>query len=111
MLTAHGAALLGHNHPAVRAAIQAALECGAVCGIETGAQSRVARALAEMVPCVDMVRFTCSGTEATMHALRLAREFTGREKLIKFDGHFSAACYPRTGTLAWRPLGGVNGMP
>ncbi|OGB95540.1 MAG: hypothetical protein A2Z31_04670 [candidate division NC10 bacterium RBG_16_65_8] len=88
MLTAHGAALLGHNHPAVRAAIQAALECGAVCGVETGAQSRVARALAEMVPCIDMVRFTCSGTEATMHALRLAREFTGREKLIKFDGHF-----------------------
>jgi glutamate-1-semialdehyde aminotransferase len=41
-----------------------------------------------MVPCVDMVRYTCSGTEATMHVIRLAREFTGREKIIKFDGHF-----------------------
>ena len=88
MLTAHGAALLGHHHPGVRAAIEAALACGAVCGTETGAPSRVAQALAEIVPCIDMVRFTCSGTEATMHALRLAREYTGREKFIKFDGHF-----------------------
>ena len=88
MLTAHGAALLGHNHPGVRAAVESALQIGAVCGMETGAQSRVAQALAEIVPCVDMVRFTCSGTEATMHALRLAREYTGREKFIKFDGHF-----------------------
>jgi glutamate-1-semialdehyde 2,1-aminomutase len=88
MLTAHGAALLGHNHPGVRAAVEAALACGVVCGMETGAQTRVAQALAEIVPCIDMVRFTCSGTEATMHALRLAREYTGREKFIKFDGHF-----------------------
>jgi len=88
MLTAHGAALLGHNHPGVRAAVEAALACGVVCGTETGAQTRVAQALAEIVPCIDMVRFTCSGTEATMHALRLAREYAGREKFIKFDGHF-----------------------
>ena len=88
MPTAHGAALLGHNHPGVRAAVGAALACGAVCGMETGAQTRVAQALAEIVPCIDMVRFTCSGTEATMHTLRLAREYAGREKFIKFDGHF-----------------------
>ena len=88
MLTAHGAALLGHKHPGVHAAVEAALACGAVCGTETGAQSRVAQALAEIVPCIDMVRFTCSGTEATMHTLRLAREYAGREKFIKFDGHF-----------------------
>ena len=88
LLTAHGAALLGHNHPGVRAAVEAALACGVVCGMETGAHTRVAQALAEIVPCIDMVRFTCSGTEATMHALRLAREYTGREKFIKFDGHF-----------------------
>jgi glutamate-1-semialdehyde 2,1-aminomutase len=88
MLTAHGAALLGHNHPGVRVAVEAALACGVVCGTETGAQTRVAQALAEIVPCIDMVRFTCSGTEATMHTLRLAREYAGREKFIKFDGHF-----------------------
>lgn len=88
LLTSHGATILGHNHPGIRAAIEEALRCGIVCSSETPAQSRVAAALAEMVPCVDMVRFTCSGTEATMHAIRLAREFTGREKIIKFDGHF-----------------------
>ncbi len=88
LLTSHGATILGHNHPGIRAAIEEALRCGIVCASETPAQTRVARALAEIVPCVDMVRFTCSGTEATMHAIRLAREYTGREKLIKFDGHF-----------------------
>ncbi len=86
--TSHGATILGHNHPGIRAAIEEALRCGIVCSNETPAQSRVAAALAEMVPCVDMVRFTCSGTEATMHAIRLAREYTGREKIVKFEGHF-----------------------
>ncbi len=88
LLTSHGATILGHNHAGIRAAIEEALRCGIVCASETAAQSRVAAALAEMVPCIEMVRFTCSGTEATMHTLRLAREFTGREKFIKFDGHF-----------------------
>lgn len=88
LLTSHGATILGHNHPGICAAIEEALRSGIVCSFETPAQSRVAAALAEMVPCVDMVRFTCSGTEATMHAIRLAREFTGRDKIIKFDGHF-----------------------
>jgi glutamate-1-semialdehyde 2,1-aminomutase len=88
LLTSHGATILGHNHPGIRAAIEEALGCGIVCSSETPAQTRVATALAEIVPCVDMVRFTCSGTEATMHAIRLAREYTGREKIIKFEGHF-----------------------
>jgi glutamate-1-semialdehyde 2,1-aminomutase len=88
LLTSHGATILGHNHPGIKAAIEEALRCGIVCSSETSVHSRVAAALAEMVPCVDMVRFTCSGTEATMHTLRLAREYTGREKFIKFDGHF-----------------------
>lgn len=88
LLTSHGATILGHNHPGIRAAIEEALRCGIVCSSETPAQTRVASALAEIVPCVDMVRFTCSGTEATMHAIRLAREYTGREKFIKFEGHF-----------------------
>ena len=88
LLTSHGATILGHNHPGIRAAVEEALRCGIVCATETAAQSQVAAALAEMVPCIDMARFTCSGTEATMHTLRLAREFTGREKFIKFDGHF-----------------------
>ena len=88
LLTSHGATILGHNHPGIKAAIEEALRCGIVCSSETPVHSRVAAALAEMVPCIDMVRFTCSGTEATMHTLRLAREYTGRENFIKFDGHF-----------------------
>ena len=88
LLTSHGATILGHNHPGIRAAIEEALRCGIVCSFETPAQSRVATALTQMVPCVDMVRYTCSGTEATMHSIRLAREYTGRDKIIKFDGHF-----------------------
>lgn len=88
LLTSHGATLLGHNHPGIRAAIEEALRCGIICSSETPAQTRVAATLAEIIPCIDMVRFTCSGTEATMHAIRLAREYTGREKIIKFEGHF-----------------------
>ena len=82
LLTSHGATILGHNHPGIRAAIEEALRCGIVCSSETPAQSRVAAALTEMVPCVDMVRFTCAGTEATMHSIRLARDFTRREEVI-----------------------------
>jgi glutamate-1-semialdehyde 2,1-aminomutase len=88
LLTSHGATLLGHSHPGIRAAIEEALRCGIVCSSETPAQTRVAASLAEMVPCIDMLRFTRSGTEATMHAIRLAREYTGRDRLIKFEGHF-----------------------
>ena len=88
LLTSHGATILGHSHPGIKAAIEEALRCGIVCSSETPAQSRVATALTEMVPCLNMVRYTCSGTEATMHVIRLAREYTNREKIIKFDGHF-----------------------
>lgn len=109
LLTSHGATILGHNHPGIRAAIEEALRCGIVCSLETPAQSRVAAALAEMVPCVDMVRFTCSGTEATMHAIRLAREYTGREKIIKFDGHFHGFHdYVMWNYGGWSPAGAVE---
>ncbi|MBI3121401.1 MAG: aminotransferase class III-fold pyridoxal phosphate-dependent enzyme, partial [candidate division NC10 bacterium] len=109
LLTSHGATILGHNHPGIRAAIEEALRCGIVCSFETPAQSRVAAALAEMVPCVDMVRFTCSGTEATMHSIRLAREYTGRDKIIKFDGHFHGLHdYVMWNYGGWSPAGAVE---
>jgi glutamate-1-semialdehyde 2,1-aminomutase len=105
LLTSHGATILGHKHPGINAAIEEALRCGIVCSSETPAQSRVAAALADIVPCVDMVRFTCSGTEATMHAIRLAREYTGREKIIKFDGHFHGLHdYVMWNYGGWKPL-------
>jgi glutamate-1-semialdehyde 2,1-aminomutase len=88
MCTSHGASLLGHNHPAIRAAVQSALDLGILCANETEHPSRLAQRIAELVPCADMVRFAGSGTETVMHGLRLARTATGRQKLITFEGHF-----------------------
>ena len=88
MSTSHGASLLGHNHPRIKAAVQQALDMGIVCSAETVHQTRLAQRITEMVPCAEMVRFAGSGTETVMHGLRLARCATGREKLIKFEGHF-----------------------
>jgi glutamate-1-semialdehyde 2,1-aminomutase len=84
----HGAALLGHNHPAIKAAVQRALDLGIVCAAETEHQIALAQKLRDMVPCAEMARFSSSGTETMMHALRLARAATSREKIIKFEGHF-----------------------
>ncbi len=88
MCVSHGASLLGHNHPKIKAAVSKALELGVICSYETEAHTALARRITEMVPCAEMVRFAGSGTETVMHALRLARAATGREKIIKFEGHF-----------------------
>ncbi len=84
----HGATLLGHGDPRVRAAIDAALDRGAPCSYENELHTEFAKLLCETVPCLDRVRLTCSGSEATMHCLRLARAFTGKQKIIKFEGNF-----------------------
>jgi len=86
--TSHGASLLGHNHPAIRAAVARALELGIICAYETEHHSALAQRLSELVPCAEMARFAGSGTETVMHGLRLARAATGREWIIKFEGHF-----------------------
>ena len=85
----HGAALLGHNHPAIKAAVAKGLELGVACSYETEHQSALARKITQLVPGAEMVRFAGSGTETVMHALRLARTATGREKVLKFEGHFN----------------------
>ncbi len=84
----HGASLLGHNHPQIKAAVERALDLGVICSYETQFQSELAQKIASMVPGAEMTRFAGSGTETIMHALRLARTATGREKIIKFEGHF-----------------------
>ena len=61
---------------------------GAACSYENELHALLARELCEAIPCCDRVRFTGSGSEATMHCLRLARAFTGRTKLLKFEGNF-----------------------
>src|SRR5438067_1607264 len=84
----HGATLLGHGDPGVRAAVEKVLARGAACSYENELHAEMARLLCETVPCCERVRFTGSGTEATLHCIRLARAFTGRTRLLKFEGNF-----------------------
>jgi glutamate-1-semialdehyde 2,1-aminomutase len=84
----HGATLLGHGDAGVRRAVERALERGAPCSYENETHAELARLLCETVPCCERVRFTGSGSEATMHCIRLARAFTGRTRLLKFEGNF-----------------------
>ena len=81
-----GPMILGHAHPAVIAAVQAAAADGLSFGAPTEREVEIADLLCELVPSMDMVRLVSSGTEATMSAIRLARGFTGRDLLIKFEG-------------------------
>ncbi len=101
--TSNGATLLGHGHPAVRRAIENALDMGILCAHETPYQSQVARKITELVPCAELVRFAGSGTETTWHAIRTARAFTGKDKVVKFEGHFHGY-HDYLGYSAWPPL-------
>lgn len=84
----HGATLLGHGDPRVRQAVERALSRGAACSYENELHGQFAELLCRSVPCCELVRFTGSGTEATMHCMRLARACTGRTKILKIEGHF-----------------------
>ena len=84
----HGALILGHNHPKVLAAVHAALDRGTHFGACHELEVRWAELVCKMVPSAECVRFTSSGTEATLMALRLARAYTGRSKLLRLRGHF-----------------------
>jgi len=81
-----GPLLLGHSHPAVKEAVRAALEDGASYGAPTEKEIVLARLVIEMMPSVEMLRLVSSGTEATMSAVRLARAYSRREKIIKIEG-------------------------
>ncbi|MCK9486381.1 MAG: aminotransferase class III-fold pyridoxal phosphate-dependent enzyme [Dehalococcoidia bacterium] len=84
----HGALLLGHNRPEVMEATRAAMERGTHFGSSHDLEIAWGQQVIEMVPCAERVRFTSSGTEATMMALRLARAYTGRDRVIKLQDHF-----------------------
>ena len=84
----HGALILGHNHPKVLAAMQEALAEGTHFGASHPREVLWAEQIRKMVPCAERVRFTSSGTEATMMALRLARAYTGRDTVLRFRTHF-----------------------
>lgn len=84
----HGALLLGHNHPEVLKATSAALEQGTHFGANHPREVRWAEQVAKMVPGAERVRFFSSGAEATMMAVRLARAFTGRPRILRFAAHY-----------------------
>ncbi len=81
-----GPAILGHAHPDVVAAVQAAAAKGLSFGAPTEAEVTLAELIKERLPSIEKVRLVSSGTEATMSAIRLARGYTGRNKIIKFEG-------------------------
>jgi glutamate-1-semialdehyde 2,1-aminomutase len=81
-----GPLALGHAHPVVVAAIQEAAARGTSYGAPTALESELAQLVIDLVPSIEMIRFVNSGTEATMSALRLARAYTGRAKIVKFSG-------------------------
>ena len=83
-----GPLILGHAHPRVVKALQEAAARGTSYGAPSPLEVELARAVTTLMPAVEMLRFVNSGTEATMSALRLARAFTGRNKIVKFEGNY-----------------------
>jgi glutamate-1-semialdehyde 2,1-aminomutase len=86
--SSNGASMLGFNHPAINEAVQKALALGTITTQETEFHVELAEKLRQILPGAERVRFSNTGTEATMAAIRVARAHTGREKILKFDGHF-----------------------
>ena len=89
-----GPMILGHNHPKIREAVLKAVENGLSFGAPTELEVQMAEKVIEMVPSIEQVRMVSSGTEATMSAIRLARGYTNRDKILKFEGcyHGHADC-------------------
>ena len=100
-----GALILGHAHQEVVKAVQKAVKKGVSYGTTTKPEIEIAQFIVKHVPSVDMVRFVNSGTEATMSAVRLARGFTKRNKIIKFDG-----CYHGHSDDLWPWQGRLLGL-
>ncbi|MGO1405716.1 glutamate-1-semialdehyde 2,1-aminomutase [Agrococcus casei] len=109
-----GPAVLGHAHPAVVSAVQEAAARGLSFGASTPAETELAEHVVGMIGPVEQLRLVSTGTEATMTAIRIARGFTGRDLIVKFDGHYHghsdgllAAAGSGLATLALPASGGV----
>jgi glutamate-1-semialdehyde 2,1-aminomutase len=91
LVQSYGAVILGHAHPAVTAAVSEAATAGTSYGAPTPREMKLAEAVAARVPSCERVRFMNSGTEATSTAVRLARGYTGRDRVVIFHGNFHGA--------------------
>lgn len=86
-----GPVILGHSYESVRQELHDAERRGSVYALSNEGEIKAAKLIRSMVPSMQMMRFANSGTEATMHALRVARAFSGKEKILKFEGHYHGA--------------------
>src|SRR5262249_43895592 len=87
-MMAFGATIQGHAHPSIQETVSKAVGEGSHFAAATPAEAEAAERFRKMIPCAEAVRFTNTGSEATMLALRLARAHTGRTKFLKFEGHY-----------------------
>jgi len=110
-----GPLILGHSHPQVIEALKRVAERGTSFGAPTELEVTLARIITSAIPSIEMIRFVNSGTEATMTALRLARAFTGRDKIIKFaggyHGHADGLLVQGGSGLATLSIPGSPGVP
>ncbi len=88
LLSSYGSVVLGHSHPAILSAINEQIRNGTMLGTTTELEVEVAKKIESGVPSAELVSFANTGTEATMEAIRIARAFTGRDKILKFEGHY-----------------------
>jgi glutamate-1-semialdehyde 2,1-aminomutase len=110
-----GPLILGHNHPSVIQAVQNAVQQGLSFGAPTAAEVEMAELITRLVPSIEMVRMVNSGTEATMSAIRLARGFTDRNKILKFDscyhGHSDSLLVKAGSGILTLGIAGSAGVP
>src|SRR5574341_689444 len=117
-----GPAILGHGPQAVDDHVAEAMREGIIYALTTDREVRVAEMMVEMCPAVDMIRFAASGAEATQHALRTARAYTGRDRIVKFEGAYHGmydyvlwSTYPAPENLGSRrspiPVQASSGIP
>src|SRR5690242_16021751 len=110
-----GPLLLGHRHPAILEALQRALTIGTSFGAPTSQEIELAEEICAAVPSIEMVRLVNSGTEATMSAIRVARGFTGRDLIVKFEGcyhgHVDSLLVKAGSGMATLAIADTQGVP
>jgi glutamate-1-semialdehyde 2,1-aminomutase len=87
-IMAYGPQILGHSHPAIVKAVKSQIETGQTYGAQHHGEIGLAERITKFVPCADLVSFASTGTEAVQVALRLSRAYTGRQKIVRFEGHY-----------------------